>query len=557
MANWKHIYHKFEPVNDHVECGKRLVQFGNYFFSDPALEEMQLVDSESPEIHNDICADFFAMHKSTVISMPSEFAKTTLFMFYYVYAICYQIERFIVISGRSEKNCINEKSNLISILENHQQLHSCFGNFVPSSKNKMATKNRYTHKLTNGIMVAAIHVGGNIRSFKNQKWRVTFIGVDDADKPDDLNTFVITDKNFGWITRDAHYRLDARYGRICVAGNITGNGSVVQRLLNDPRWHHKNYLAWKEVTVNNKTQKISNWENRHPIKSLLWEEKQALNQGPAKYRTFLLERINLISKELDNKIDDFKVIDYDFIFDDNYNKYINIKNSPFSKSVYKCTCGIGVDPAFSTSKDADERAIVPIVKFRITMNDFLGLEVKDGDVNTVVMTLILSKHIVFEIEKHDKIIQRIFDLNKILVPDMAALESNGAQIIFTNVVQDGIYFDDFWTNKRKPYIESVANYKKAKEDRIYTTVGGNNNKILSGKSESNLMSNQVNLFNNGMFDKIHALDALEIIQRKLYAPSAEDSKVEINIFGNKVDQYYDRQANHSDDYDLRKMILSA
>lgn len=137
------------------------------------------------------------------IAAPRGFAKSTLIsLFYIIYAICYQKEKFIVILSDTADQAIQILDNVKKELTENEKFKIDFPEvFEKEGRPKPPRWTKSQIETLNGIKVHALGRGQKIRGTKYGKDRPTIIIADDIETSDNLTSEQSMEKLKEWFTK--------------------------------------------------------------------------------------------------------------------------------------------------------------------------------------------------------------------------------------------------------------------------------------------------------------------------------------------------------------------
>jgi len=307
--------------------------------------------------------------------------------------------------------------------------------------------------------------------------------------------------------REVEYALDSTYGKLRYIGNLLGMGCLLDLIMKDKKYRGTAFHALvnengKPDLLNHPSGKItgkSTWESKWPTAKLRKEAQDAIAKG--KRAVFLAERQNVLTDELTKKLTGYKFHRMTF---QRWHEVQNVligDDYPEAIPVYTY---LSIDPAFSDSKNADERALVTYAKGRI----FVRLE-NVGEVQVFNMTWVLEYD--YNFMNPTKIIDRALELNKKYFYRKVIIETIGGQAIYTPMTKEKVMGDEFYS--RHPFTPTFVNYHRGdKRGRIYTTL-----QPLMSLGQIAIRPDMDEFVNEcEMFDSLespHLLDALEFGNR--------------------------------------------
>lgn len=207
--------------------------------------------------------------------------------------------------------------------------------------------------LKNNVMLIALGMGQQIRGITHSDARPTIIILDDPE--DDVNTRTeeSMSNNLDWLLGEAYYALDPDSGKLVVIGTTIREGCIVLRMRDNLGWH----TIWEPAITNFERQEVL-WPEVKSFKTLMAEkaEMEAARKGNQWAREMMLEiqsTIEQIFKPED--IDPFKYKGTFTLVENRPWGLVEIGERKIPVNVF-----MGVDPASSLSKRADNSVIFPI-----------------------------------------------------------------------------------------------------------------------------------------------------------------------------------------------------
>jgi predicted phage terminase large subunit-like protein len=180
--------------------GKSLYTFAKMYLPHYFKVKPSAAHKEIYELLEKIMKD---RNKRVAIAAPRGFAKSTLIsLFYIIYAICYQKEKFIVILSDTADQAIQILDNVKKELTDNEKFRIDFPEiFEKEGRPKPPRWTKSQIETLNGIKVHALGRGQKIRGTKYGKDRPTVIVIDDVETPDDTASETSMEKLRIWLTK--------------------------------------------------------------------------------------------------------------------------------------------------------------------------------------------------------------------------------------------------------------------------------------------------------------------------------------------------------------------
>jgi len=498
---------RFAPViNDPVETAKRVLAWSLYFFGDPENpQHYYLRTQDIPRVHWGITLSLCLNLKFYYCTSPREFAKTSRIRIDTLYRIYYAMERYILIIGKIGDSGKSMLSDQKYDIEYNPKLLEVYGELKPQGRENVWSAHEI--QLKNGVYMRSIGMLGNARGGLKRGWRYTFIGGDDVQDSMDMKEPSTLANHKQYWEREIEYALDSTYGKLRYIGNLLGKGCLLDLIMKDRKYKGTSFhaLVNEDGTpdlLNDPKGRItskSTWESKWPTEKLRQEAKDAVSKG--KRAIFLAERQNVLVDELTKKLAGYRFHRMTF------QRWHDVQNvlvgddyvDPIPVYTY-----LAIDPAFSESKNADERALITYAKGRILVR----LE-NVGEVQALNMTWILEYD--YNFMNPTKIIDRALELNKKYFYRSVIIETIGGQAIYTPMTNEKIAGDPFYS--MNPFTPTFVNYHRGdKRGRIYTTL-----QPLMSLGQIAIRPDMEEFINEcEMFDSLdspHLLDAFEFGNR--------------------------------------------
>lgn len=207
--------------------------------------------------------------------------------------------------------------------------------------------------LKNNVMIVALGMGQQIRGITHSDARPTIIILDDPEDDENTRTEESMSNNLDWLLGEADYALDPHTGKLIVIGTTIRDGCMVMRLRASSGWH----TIWKPAITNFERQEVL-WPERFSFVSLMNDKrnKESIGKGNQWAREMQLEIQSNIEQIF--KPDDIKPFEYNGTFKLVENRpwgLVEIGTRKIPVNVF-----MGVDPASSLSKRADNSVVFPI-----------------------------------------------------------------------------------------------------------------------------------------------------------------------------------------------------
>lgn len=185
--------------------------------------------------------------KSFVLAAPRDFGKSTMItVFYVLFCICFQKERFILLISNTSKMAIRILDNIKSELVNNPLLREDFPEvfeFEGEPKPPRWTRNEIETRTE--IKIVALGAGESCRGIRYKQHRPTLIIGDDVEKGNAYSTIESLEKVKDWF-RKSVLRLGSNDSNFIVLGTFFHPYCLIGELLDEeksPDWERRRYQA--------------------------------------------------------------------------------------------------------------------------------------------------------------------------------------------------------------------------------------------------------------------------------------------------------------------------
>lgn len=462
MASFKQIRDGFAPVDDPEVTAERMVAWSRCFFGDPLNTGHHWLKTNTiPDIHLGIYKALSEGDKFIVITSPRGFAKTTIdSLIYPLYRIYYDLDPTIVLVGKIEGSGIRILRNIKRELGQNLKLREVYGNFKPDTSRKDETVwSAHEIKTANGIFVRSIGMGGDIRGSLDSMYRPTLIIIDDPQAKKHMREPATLEAHEEYFDSDIVYALDQERGKIRFIGNMLGKQCLLAKIVKDKRFKVVEFSAMlnDDGSVCKNLKQIlkghSVWEEMFKTKELRTEATDMADVG--KLHVFMAERMNIITDEFDKNLKGFQI--HNLKFERNLDQNILVGDEypdPIRINTY-----LAVDPAFASTEDSDERALVVFAKGRILRKTNYG---KPFYFNCMWILEYVFNHM----QPH-LIIDETLRLHRKYYFNSVIIEAIGGAQIFEPLLLEASIQDTFFS--RFPFSPIMVKYQPMnKKDRIFS-----------------------------------------------------------------------------------------
>lgn len=269
--------------------------------------------------------------KFTLVMLPRGFSKTTWLNVINIYSIVYHECKFPNYISKTAKHASRQLRTISKQLSSNARLRAVFGELKAAQRNDEGLKWSESDgmiQMTNGVMLAAVGMGGSIRGTAENAQRPDRLCIDDIEDKENTKTDERRADTRAWFFGDllpALPKMDdnATATMLC---NAVHADSIGFHLMQDPRWTVVKFGAEDK-------QGDLLWPDLWSTADLEAEKRSYALQG--ELATFYLEYYNEIRAVEKAK---FK------------NEYIHILPRPYDPDVIKA---LAIDPAISEKAGAD------------------------------------------------------------------------------------------------------------------------------------------------------------------------------------------------------------
>lgn len=447
------IIEQFKPVDDSKETAKRIADWSVCFLGDPMNKAHYWIRSAVPPIHMTIYEKLAENNRFMYLTSPRDFAKTTVDnLVFPLYCVYYELDPYIVLIGKIDSSGKKSLKNIKREIKHNPKLAEVYGNLSPDDS-KESSWSAVEIRTRNGVYIRSIGMMGDIRGSIDAMYRPTRIIIDDPQAAKHMREPATLESHEDYFERDVIFSLDEEYGKLNFIGNLVGKACLLAKVIKDPRFVGVNFSALVDKDGKPNINGKSIWEKRHSTKSLYAERNHFSRDG--KLHIFMLERQNVIPSEYDKNLKGYKF--HKLRFERMHDQ--NVLTGDEYPDPVRVNTYLAVDPAFSDSETADERALVVFAKGRILQKTEYG---KAYWFNCLWVLEYIFNHM-----QPDDIINSVLELHKKYYFDSVIIEAiSGAQIyepmMFKASVQD-TFFSQF------PFSPVMVKYQpQNKKDRILT-----------------------------------------------------------------------------------------
>lgn len=233
-------------------------------------------------------------NKRVAIAAPRGFAKSTLIsLFYIIYAICYQKEKFIVILSDTADQAIQILDNVKKELTENEKFKIDFPEvFEREGKPKPPRWTKSQIETLNGIKIHALGRGQKIRGTKYGKDRPTLVIADDIETSDNVVSEISMEKLKEWFTKSVLMAGDENtnfifmgtlYHPLCLLNEYLSpdyNREWIKKVYKVIRTEAKNLHLWaKWSEIYNNRQDFEGRYGQDAARAFYEANKAAMDEG--------------------------------------------------------------------------------------------------------------------------------------------------------------------------------------------------------------------------------------------------------------------------------------
>ncbi len=224
------------------------------------------------EIYHDLDQSFLQRGTRYALAAPRYFGKSTMLtLIYVVYAVCYQLERFIIIISDSADQARQLLSGVKGVFTSNRLLMEDFPEVCESGKPPKPPRWRDDDIITkNNIEILALGSGQKIRGRRFGANRPTLILVDDIQNDENVRNADQREKTRAWFTK-AVLNAGSEKTNVVMLGNLLHQSCLLADYINPT------------VNLNWKKRLYKAIVKESPVLSL-WEEYERVLSGRSTYR---------------------------------------------------------------------------------------------------------------------------------------------------------------------------------------------------------------------------------------------------------------------------------
>ncbi|MCX5668917.1 MAG: phage terminase large subunit [Candidatus Omnitrophica bacterium] len=246
----------------------------------------QYMTSSSPSFHGDICKSLMDISEKRngrlAVAAPRGHAKSTVAsLFYVLWSICYNKEKFILILSATAKQAQTLLADITRALETNTRLLEDFSDIFSDN---LDVKTKWTqHEIItkNGIKVTALGREQDMRGLRHQEDRPTLIILDDIDSEKNTYNADSREKLFNLFTKTI-LKAGALKGavkecNVVTVGTLLHPDSLLSRLIKQEQFPDWNKMFYKAVINFSEHKDLwQTWSNILFGRGELYEEEYGL-----------------------------------------------------------------------------------------------------------------------------------------------------------------------------------------------------------------------------------------------------------------------------------------
>lgn len=493
------------------------------------------------DFHKDICNTLMEMsiggcqkrteNRRLAFAAPRGHAKSTIVtLFYVMWSICYEKERFIFILSATANQAQKLLSEIKVALQSNERLKQDFPEVFTKRENVQTKWTQHEIIAENDISIAAYGWDQDTRGLKHHEDRPTLFILDDVDGNKNTYSAQSRENVYGWFNSTI-LKGGAKIFNTVAVGTLIHPDSLLAKLTDKtirPDFESEVYRA--VIKFSERTDLWQNWSNILFNRGELYQEEYGLEAAEAFFnanKEVMLEGTKVLWPEMESYYTLMKIreIEGSYSFDsEKQNDPVNTKDSRYDPDKFHYWDDDGKSEAqLLSSFDND-------FMFIAACDPSVGIMDREAD-HSAIITLAKHKGKLYVIDAsieprpQDHLVQAIINYCKIRIPmDKFLIEGNLFPELLVKYVREQAQRDNILVPLKE--IRSTSN----KELRIfgmeaYITTGT----ILFSRRHTELLE-QLKYFPRGEHDD--GPDALEMALR-----GAEVGNVSFEGLTDKKDKY--------------------
>lgn len=309
---------------------------------------------ESPKFHTEIAEILVnPVHKFVNIIAPRGSAKSSLVAGVYVlhHLMFHNTkQKVIILSSRTQYHAVLLLQSIKDILEYSPHFRALFG------YRGQHTARKWTNTeilFANGDAIICKGTGQQIRGLKVGNQRPTLLVVDDPEDENNTKTSEAMEGNLRWLLQSGIPSVDSHHGKVVVIGTPLHERCMVLLLKQMKSWRCVHY---KYINIDKDGKEYSLWPEMRSLETLhaIKEDHDNIGRLSVFYKEYQCEVIG-DEAQLFSKKD---ILYYNGEYENGTIKLFNDDGS--LQKIIDINVFMGVDPASSTSANADFTAIVAV-----------------------------------------------------------------------------------------------------------------------------------------------------------------------------------------------------